>query len=140
MFEQAVWIGCPEDFGEICPEFMLETKLEGEVDRAVLFITAIGVYEARFNGERIGDFCLAPGCTVYGQRLQYQEYDVTGLLGRAWRMGQGSHRLTVTVGTGWHRGRISEGSREINKMPAAIIARLEILYRDGSSRSFPKSP
>lgn len=136
MFEQAEWIGCPEDFGEICPEFMLETELEGEVDRAVLFITAIGVYEALFDGERIGDFCLAPGCTAYEHRLQYQEYDVTELLGRARRTEQGPHRLTVTVGTGWHRGRISQGSKEINKMPAAILARLEIRYRDGRIRSY----
>jgi len=126
MFEQAEWIGCTEDMGEICPEFMGKVEVRGEVRAAVLYISAIGVYEAFMNGTRIGDFVLAPGCTVYRERLQYQEYDVKDLL-------KEENTLTVTVGTGWHRGRISGGSKDINLMPAAIIACLEIIYEDGKT-------
>ena len=64
MFRQAEWIGC-NGMGEICPEFMREMAFESPVREATLFISAIGVYEAYLNGERIGDFVLAPGCTVY---------------------------------------------------------------------------
>lgn len=151
MFEQAKWIGCITDMGEICPEFRKTLKIDGEVESAMLFITAIGVYESFLNGKRIGDFVLAPGCTVFRERLQYQEYDVTELLLQrvanrseatetSVEMSAGcfpevEDTLTVTVGTGWHRGRISSGSKDINQMPAAIIAQLEITYADGSQET-----
>ena len=35
------------------------------VKKARLYITACGIYEAKFGGEKIGDFCLAPGITDY---------------------------------------------------------------------------
>lgn len=126
MFEQAQWIGCKADMGEVCPEFMQVVNVTGEVAEAVLFITAIGVYEARVDGVRAGDFVLAPGCTAYGRRLQYQEIDVKKLLR------QGENGLTVTVGSGWHRGRISKKSPDINGMPAAVIAQMKITYADGA--------
>ncbi len=124
MLEQAKWIGCGTDMGEVCPEFMRTVEVNGEVKAAVLSITAVGVYEAFLNGTRIGNFVLAPGCTVYRERLQYQDYDVKALLKK-------ENILTVTVGTGWHRGRISEKSMDIHQMPAAVIACLEIIYEDG---------
>ncbi len=151
MFEQAQWIGCHTDMGQICPEFMCTVEIAGEVKEdellitgighrthniwntyvksAELCITANGVYEAFLNGVRAGDFVLAPGCTVYRERLQYQKYDVKGLLLK-------ENVLTVTVGTGWHRGRISKDSEDINQMPAAVIASLEIVYEDGRKEIF----
>ena len=126
MFQQADWIGNSVNMGETCPEFLRELNINGGVEKALLYITAIGIYEARLDGERIGDFVMAPGCTVYRERLQYQEYNITGLL-RDKRQGC----LTVTVGSGWHRGRISVDSPDIHDMPAALIAQLEIIYEDG---------
>ena len=43
-----------------------------EVKKARLYITACGLYEARLDGEKIGNFCLAPGITDYKKRVQYQ--------------------------------------------------------------------
>ena len=65
MLEKAFWIGCKEDFGDICPEFIRAVPIVKKAVSAILTVTAIGVYEARINGVRIGDFILAPGCTVY---------------------------------------------------------------------------
>lgn len=53
-------------------------RLSKQVKRARLYITACGLYEAMLNGNRVGEFALAPGCTDYRKRLQYQTYDVTG--------------------------------------------------------------
>lgn len=50
------------------------------VKKARLYITACGLYEARLNGVRAGEFVLAPGHTDYRKRVQYQTYDVTALL------------------------------------------------------------
>ena len=63
--------------------------------RARLYITACGLYEARLNGSRVGDFVLAPGHTDYRKRMQYQTYDVTALLK------EGENRLEVQLADGW---------------------------------------
>ena len=70
----------------------------GEVKKARLYATACGLYEARINGERVGNFVLAPGITNYNKRIQYQTYDVTELL-RA-----GDNTLELVLGDGWYRG------------------------------------
>ena len=68
------------------------------VSRARLYITACGLYEAQLGGKKIGDFCLAPGLTDYRKRVQYQTYDVTGLIK------SGENELTVQLADGWYRG------------------------------------
>ena len=50
------------------------------VQKARLYITACGLYEAKINGHRAGNFFMAPGFTCYDKRLYYQTYDVTELL------------------------------------------------------------
>jgi len=44
------------------------------------------------NGQRVGDAVLTPGWTSYNKRLQYQTYDVTGLLKK------GPNAVGVTLG------------------------------------------
>ena len=46
-------------------------------ERAVLYITCHGLYEAVLNGVRVGDFVLAPGTGDYHKRLCVQAYDVS---------------------------------------------------------------
>lgn len=124
MLQEALWIGGGEEDGT-CPEFVKEFCINKGVKSARMAVTAIGVYEAHINGRRVGDFVLAPGCTAYHKRLQYQTYDVTDMLGQ-------NNRLSVTVGTGWHRNRMCEGRPEIRQKPCALIAALEIEYADGT--------
>jgi alpha-L-rhamnosidase len=77
--------------------------------RARLLITARGLYEARLNGQRAGDAELAPGWTDYRARIQYQCYDVTGLL-RA-----GPNVLGAILGDGWYSGRVGPGARRLGE-------------------------
>lgn len=128
MFTDASWIGCSKDYGSICPIFFQKFNLKKEIQRATLAITAIGVYEVHINGTRVDDYVLAPGCTVFHKRLQYQTYDVTGLLNV-------SNELDVTVGTGWYRGRISKEYGDIHNAPCAIIATLQLSYTDGTEET-----
>ena len=51
-----------------------------KVKKARAYMSACGVYEGRINGEKIGEFILAPGITDYRKRVQYQTVDVTALL------------------------------------------------------------
>lgn len=128
MLTDASWIGCSKDYGSICPVFIKKFDLKKEIQKAVLTITAIGVYEIHINGTRVSEYVLAPGCTVFHKRLQYQTYDVTEYL-------DASNELAVTVGTGWYRGRISEKYGDIHDDPCAIIASLVLSYADGSEET-----
>lgn len=125
MITESLWIGLRENLGDICPEFFRTIKTNKKIKKAVLYVTAIGVYEAHINGKRVGKFVLAPGCTVYSKRLQYQVYDVTDMV-------SDEFTLSVTVGAGWYRGRISERYGDVHNTPCAVIAELDILYCDGT--------
>ena len=70
------------------------------IERATLYATALGLYELRLNGRRVGDHLLAPEWTDYRRRVQYQTYDVTDLL-RA-----GDNALGALLGDGWYAGEI----------------------------------
>ncbi len=91
----------------------------GTVTKARLYITACGLYRAELNGERIGDFELAPGSTDYRKRLQYQTYDVTVLL-------RGENTLTVELTDGWYRGSIGcFGQTNVFGRRTGLLAQLE---------------
>lgn len=126
MIRECDWIAPSFDAGDGAVEFRYSFQVNKKAVSAALSVTAVGVYDAYLNGKRIGDFILAPGCTAYNKRLQYQTYDVTGML-------EDSNVLAVTVGKGWHRSRMSESREEINKKPCAVIAGLKIDYADGTS-------
>ena len=97
------------------------------VKSARLYITACGLYEAKLDGQKIGNFCLAPGHTDYRKRIQYQTYDVTDMLGA------GNHLLTVMLADGWYRGSIGAwGIRNQYGTETKLLAQLEITYADGS--------
>ncbi len=67
--------------------------------RATLTITALGVYEARLNGQKIGDQFLAPGFTYYHRDLHVQKYEV--------ELQAGENELIVYLGQGWYCGRFT---------------------------------
>ena len=96
--------------------------------RARLYATAHGVYEAELNGERVGDDTLSPGWTVYGQRLRYYTYDVTGLVR------PGANALGAWLGDGWYRGRLGwrGGFRNVYGYDQSFLGQLELTYADGT--------
>lgn len=97
------------------------------VKKARLYITACGLYEARLNGARVGDFVLAPGHTDYRKRVQYQTYDVTGLLA------EGENVLTVRLADGWYRGSCGAwGIRNQYGTQTKLLAQLEFTGQDGT--------
>ena len=62
------------------PVLRHEFVLDRPVERARLYATAHGIYEAFLGGTRVGDLELTPGTTSYPTRLQVQTHDVTALL------------------------------------------------------------
>ena len=107
--------------------FRKSLSINKAVKSARLYITACGLYEAKLDGQKIGDFCLAPGHTDYRKRVQYQTYDVTEMLT------SGDHTLTVQLADGWYRGSIGAwGIRNQYGTETKFLAQLEISYTDGA--------
>ncbi|MNO14178.1 Bacterial alpha-L-rhamnosidase [compost metagenome] len=98
-----------------------------ELVRARLYITACGLYEMKINGERVGDFIMAPGFTDYNKRIYYQTYDVTPLL----KIGE--NVITAELADGWYRGSIGAmGIRSVYGKQTKLLAQLEMEYTDGT--------
>ncbi len=99
--------------------------LDSPVQRAVLYVTALGLYEVHLNGQRVGDHVLAPDWTDYRKRVRYQAYDVTGLLK------SGDNAIAALLGNGWFSGHIGNGGFQFFGQEPAFLAQLEITHADG---------
>lgn len=129
MLERSEWIkGCEKNLrgGTV---YLKNFRCAAKAEKAILEITALGVYEAKLNGERVGDFILAPGWTSYLNRLQVQSYDVTDML-------KTENSLEVTVGQGWRAiANKRDSSDFLGYRDTALIAELTIVYADGTAES-----
>ena len=99
---QAQWI-TPNLEKHVHPLLRRSFLLEEEPVRARAYATGLGLYELSVNGQKAGGEYLAPGCTAYDKRLQYQTYDVTNLLHK------GVNTLGAMLGNGWAKGRFGFG-------------------------------
>ncbi len=128
----------PEDAAQPQPAPLLRKafNLRARVQRARLYITALGVYEARINGAVVGDEVMAPGWTSYRHRLRYQVFDVTAMLR------PGANAIGAMLGNGWFRGRLGwgGGSKNIYGDRLALLAQLEVQYTDGSTERIDSDP
>ncbi len=120
---QAKWIDpeLPHDKDARQPASVLRRLFTAEkTENAVLYITCHGLYEALLNGQRVGNFVLAPGTGDYAKRLTVQAYEVSGL------MKEGENELTVTLGDGWYRGSVGiDGLRNYYGDDLALLCQLE---------------
>lgn len=108
------------------PLLRREFKTSGRIARARAYVTSRGLYEMHLNGRRIGDEVFTPGWTSYNKRLQYQTYDVTGLLR------SGDNAVAVLLGDGWYRGYIGFTSqRNFYGERLALLCQIRITYEDG---------
>ncbi|NUR91207.1 MAG: family 78 glycoside hydrolase catalytic domain, partial [Nonomuraea sp.] len=108
------------------PYLRREFAVSSPVRRARLHATALGVYELRLNGHRVGEDHLAPGWTGYRDRLTFQTYDVTDLLA------EGGNALGAVLADGWYAGNISWFGPFQYGMRLALRAELEIQHHDGT--------
>jgi alpha-L-rhamnosidase len=106
-------------------------SVEKLVASARLYVTALGLYEARLNGHRVGDAFLTPGWTDYARRVLYQSYDVTGLLT------SGENVLGAVLADGWYAGFIGFDVKRAGAFYGTapeLLAQLVITFRDGTSQ------
>ena len=110
------FIGVKERVNTFTVEKRFEVK---DNQKAVLKVTALGLYFAEINGVRVGDCYLTPGWTSYNKTLQMQIYNVTELLK------EGENVITVTVNEGWYCGGLTwEKKRNLYGEQTAVCAEL----------------
>jgi alpha-L-rhamnosidase len=136
---RAKWITAtwPEDRTHPAPSpyFRKGFEVHGEIRSARLYITALGLYEARINGQRVGDALLTPGWTSYDHRISYQTFDVTQ------QLRPGANALGAVLGSGWYRGALTwESKRNIFGDQLALLAQLRIVYADGREEIIGTDP
>ncbi|MDQ0112177.1 glycoside hydrolase family 78 protein [Paenibacillus harenae] len=130
---QAEWITAPESLipqaDDRSPQLRTFFEVAGAVESARIYVTALGLYELKLNDERVGDHYFTPGWTSYWNRLQYQTYEVTGLLK------EGDNALGALLGNGWYKGYLGyRGQKETYGANRALLLELHIRYKDGSEQ------
>src|SRR5258706_3554870 len=100
-------------------------ELNSSGEHAILYASALGLYEVHINGKRVGDHVLAPDWTDYRKRVRYQAYDVTALVER------GKNAMGALLANGWYSGHIGNGGNRFFGKEPAFIAQLEVTYTDG---------
>ena len=94
--------------------------------RATFYGSALGIYDAYLNGQRIGNDELKPGWTDYNKTLLYNTYDITSCI-------KESNTIASMVGTGWWCGRNAFGTYEYHQ--PAFICKIVLEYEDGSKQT-----
>lgn len=120
------------------------TVQDKPVRRAVLYASALGIYEPWLNGRRASQDFFAPGWTDYRQRVYYRAHEVTGLIE------PGTNVMGVVVADGWYAGYLGYGrllgygphgtGRNIYGKTPALLAQLEIEFDDGTRQVLGTDP
>jgi len=117
------------------PLFRKEFQIGKKISRARVYVSGLGYYELRLNGQRVGDHVLDPGWTTYAKRVLYSTYDVTD------QLRQGRNALGVMLGNGWFNplplrlwGAINPRDSLTIGEPRAIV-QLVADFTDGTSQT-----
>lgn len=104
-----------------------------KISSARAYVTSLGIYEMYINGEKVGDELFTPGWTSYNNRIQYQTYDVTSMVGK-------DNAIGAIVADGWYRGNIGfKGQKGYYGDKLALLVQLQITYTDGTSETIETS-
>lgn len=98
--------------------------------RALLVICGLGYFEARINGEKVGDDFLSTPLTAYDQQIQYRIFDVTHMIA------QGGNALAVTLGNGFYNCFTKDAwatDAAIWRDVPKLLCELHLLGEDGAS-------
>ncbi|MCA0957672.1 glycoside hydrolase family 78 protein [Muricauda ruestringensis] len=108
-------------------------QITKKIKRATVYSTALGLYELRLNGEKVGDDYFAPGWTDYNERLYYQTYDITSSIR------QGDNAIGAVIADGWYAGYIGyallvrlDKVRGFYGVNPSFMGQLHIQYEDGT--------
>ena len=104
-----------------------------KIEKATTYTTALGLYELRLNGEKIGEEYFLPGWTDYEKRLYYQTYDITD------QLKTGENVIGAVIADGWYAGYLGYALLvQLDKVRGfygenpSFMGQIYIEYEDGS--------
>ncbi|MBO4217427.1 MAG: family 78 glycoside hydrolase catalytic domain [Clostridia bacterium] len=104
-------------------------SVKGKPERAVLYISGLGYFEAHINGSKVGDDLLSTPYTAYDKRILYRVFDVTDMLVT------GENAIGVILGNGFYNC-ITIDEWQTNTAPwrdvPKLACELHIEYGDGT--------
>lgn len=118
------------------PMLRKEFHVKENIEKARLYISARGIYEAKINGKRTDDSWYQPGNAEYREEMPYQTYDITELVK------EGDNAIGVCLGRGWWSGYLSpkEENHDYYGEVNALLAKIEIQYADGTKDTIVSDP
>ena len=93
------WITTPWEDKKISPYIRKRFFVDGQIRKARLYMTGLGLYLPQLNGQWVSEEYLMPGCTAVDRWNQIHTYDVTE------QLCSGENVLGVMMGDGWAKGR-----------------------------------
>ncbi len=126
---KAQWIRFPMQDHDCSPIFRKVINLDKEFSRARAYISGLGYYELRINGQKVGNHVLDPGWTDYNKRVLYVTYDVTAYLK------EGENVIGIMLGNGWYwnPGVIMPGVVFKSSGQPELIFQMYIKCQDGTA-------
>ncbi len=107
------------------PIFYKKFIIGKKIDKCVLRISALGIFNVKINGREIEEYFM-PGWTNYNKYVHLCEYDLTEFL-------QKDNLLEVTLSDGWYSGRLGYTTKaKVYGDVMALYAELLLLYSDGA--------
>lgn len=129
---QAQWIAADFQDKEVQPLLVKDFSLSGEVESARAYVCGLGIYELEINGQKAGNEYLLPGYHCYDFHLEYQTFDITGLV-RA-----GENRVGLALGPGWYKGDIVfDRYHNLYGDTMQAICEVRVLLKDGTEQVIP---
>ena len=99
-----------------------------DIKKARVFVTGLGNYVLKINGEKVGNDLLTPGWTHYPDRLEYQVYDV------AEHLQDGKNAIGAVLGNMWWSGGLGwRGGQKYSEGPLKFLMQLQIDFEDNST-------
>ncbi|QHI69146.1 alpha-L-rhamnosidase [Tichowtungia aerotolerans] len=129
----AKWIG--HEWGQPCALLRQSVLVNKPVRTARIHATALGLFELRLNGKKVGNSELLPGWTDYRKRVYSHSFDITD------RIVSGENVIGGMVAPGWFAGHIGcFGDKGFYGRDPWFSAVLKLDYEDGTSGELVTDP
>lgn len=112
------------------PLFRRVFQIAKPVAQAKLYISGLGQYQLRINGQRVGDAQFTPAWTDYRKTALYNAFDITAQLRK------GNNVFGVMLGNGMYnveqiKGRYTKFKGSYG--PPKLILQAQIIFKDGTT-------
>lgn len=139
---RAEWLSFPTEDTDLADTLILppaayfrkSVDLDEIPERAVLYVSALGLVEPRINGEVITDDLFLPGWSDYNKRIYYHAYDVTD------QLQVGENVLGCVLADGWYAGYVgpkelsNPKNRSLYGYTTSFFVQLELTLPGGERR------